>query len=227
MRLSHVYVLLQLMLFWGMSAFPANVIWDHPSIYFGGDTTHFRMTQPALGHEPGEYWSLDLTLVISQLGADQYTLTGGDPNLLFSGNWVKPDGDNVIVCEDTTRHLSKYLIHQFIDDPSYEGETFPETSITVVADESFYLMFCLDTNYPNLEVIYGWVQLRMEDDGTISYLHSAYDLDGGPMIVGGGAWEGGIPEPSGGILFLLGVAALGLRRRGRADLDHTGTYFRL
>ena len=47
----------------------------------------------------------------------------------------------------------------------------------------------------------------------IPYLvNSAINLDGGPMIVGGGAWEGGIPEPSGGMLFLLGLAALGLRR---------------
>ncbi len=35
------------------------------------------------------------------------------------------------------------------------------------------------------------------------------------MVVGGGAWEGGIPEPSGGVLFLLGAAALGLRRAKR------------
>ena len=39
-----------------------------------------------------------------------------------------------------------------------------------------------------------------------------YDLDGGPMVVGGGAWTDGIPEPSGGVLFLVGAAMLGLRR---------------
>ena len=32
-------------------------------------------------------------------------------------------------------------------------------------------------------------------------------------VVGGGAWDGNIPEPSSGTLLLLGVAALGLRRR--------------
>ena len=49
--------------------------------------------------------------------------------------------------------------------------------------------------------------------GKVTLLGSAIDLDGGPMVVGGGAWEGGIPEPSGGMLVLLGAAMLGLRRK--------------
>lgn len=63
------------------------------------------------------------------------------------------------------------------------------------------------------EYIYGWASLYVDESGVPTLLSSAIDLDGGPMIVGGGAWTGGIPEPSGGMLFLLGVAALGLRRR--------------
>ena len=55
--------------------------------------------------------------------------------------------------------------------------------------------------------VYGWLQLGIDQTGVLYLGPNAYDLDGGPMVVGGGAWEGGIPEPSGGILFLLGVAA--------------------
>ena len=212
MRTIRIHMLCMLVLAWSVMAYSANVIWDSSSIYYGGDTSHFSMTQPALGYEPGEYWSLHLALSVSQLDTYQYQVTGERPNLLFSGNWVKPINDHAIADESTTRHLSEYIIHQFIDAPAYE-DSFSTSSFVVTAGDEFYLMFCVDTDYPNLEVIYGWVQLRMEDDGTISYLHSAYDLDGGPMVVGGGVWEGGIPEPSGGILFLLGLAALGLRRR--------------
>ena len=211
MRMTRIPMLCMLVSCWNMIGFSANVIWDHPSIYVGGN---FSLTQPAQGYGPGEYWSLSLSLTVSRLDAYRYTVTGERPDLLFSGNWVKPTGDNVIVDESATRHLSEYVIHQFIDAPAYE-DSFSVSSFTVNTGEDFYLMFCVDTNYPNLDVIYGWVQLRMEMDGTISYLHSAYDLDGGPMIVGGGAWTGGIPEPSGGMLLLLGVAVLSLRREDR------------
>ncbi len=209
MKMKQMYMLCLLLSCWGTFCFSANVVWDNPSIYVGGN---FSLTQPAQGYGPGEYWSLHLSLTVSQLDAYRYTVTGERPNLLFSGNWVKPTGDNAIADEDTTRHLSEYVIHQFIDAPAYE-DSFSSSAFTVNAGEEFYLMFCVDTNYPNLDVIYGWVQLRMETNGTISYLHSAYDLDGGPMVVGGGVWTGGIPEPSCGMLLLIGTAVLGLHRK--------------
>ena len=65
---------------------------------------------------------------------------------------------------------------------------------------------------PSGTYLYGWVSIGVDDDGSPYLVHSAIDLDGGPMIVGGGAWEGGIPEPSGGMLLLIGAAVLGLRR---------------
>ena len=212
--------MLLLAVFWRMMAFSSNVIWDNSSIYWGGDTSYFSMTQPAQGGGQGGLWSLHLALTISQLDANRYVLTGDNLNLLFSGNWVKPDGINAVANETTTRHLpqSQYLIHQFIDEPPYEGGTFSASSIKVNAGEAFFLMFSVDTDYPNLDVIYGWIQLQMEESGTISYLHSAYDLDGGPMVVGGGAYTDATPEPSAGVLFLLGAAALGLRRKRGSEV---------
>lgn len=62
---------------------------------------------------------------------------------------------------------------------------------------------------------YAWVMLDVDADGRLSLRSSALDLDGGPMIVGGGS---AIPEPSGGLLFLLGGAALALRRRKRTPV---------
>ncbi len=58
--------------------------------------------------------------------------------------------------------------------------------------------------------LYGWVEIIVADDGTVSVGSSAIDLDGGPMIVGGGS---AIPEPSSVLLLLAGGALLALRRR--------------
>ena len=58
---------------------------------------------------------------------------------------------------------------------------------------------------------YGWAEYMVDVDGTFRLLNSAIDFDGGAMVVGGGA----VPEPTGGLLLLVGVAALALRR-GRA-----------
>ncbi len=77
-----------------------------------------------------------------------------------------------------------------------------------------YFAIVLDNGYG--EEVTGWVQIGMwgdEERGHIYMKHSAFDLDGGPMIVGGGAWEGGTPEPASGLLMFVGGAVLALRRR--------------
>ena len=57
--------------------------------------------------------------------------------------------------------------------------------------------------------VYGWVEISVAG-GEPNVMHSAWNVDGGAMIVGSGA----IPEPTSGLLFLFGLAALALRRGG-------------
>ena len=57
---------------------------------------------------------------------------------------------------------------------------------------------------------YGWLGFVATGGSDVELLTSAIDLAGGPMIIGGGS---AIPEPSGGMLALLGLSVLALRRR--------------
>lgn len=84
---------------------------------------------------------------------------------------------------------------------------FPETvPVKGRNGDEFYLAVMLDYGE---ESIYGWLQFLVSQQGQLSLVHSAIDLDGGPMVVGGGS---ATPEPSGALLLLLGLGALGLRR---------------
>ena len=89
---------------------------------------------------------------------------------------------------------------------------------------AIYLAFTSNEQYgdPPNSVYYGWVQLGIDTDGNLVALNSACDFDHGPMVVGGGAWEGGIPEPSGGMLLLIGAAVLGLRRVKKLGEERRG-----
>ena len=80
--------------------------------------------------------------------------------------------------------------------------------------ESVYLavLFSGYTVPENLNV--AWMELTMDADYNLVIASSAIDLDGGPMIVGGGA----IPEPSSGVLLLLGTIILALRRKRPFDI---------
>ena len=65
------------------------------------------------------------------------------------------------------------------------------------------------SGYTDEYLAYGWVQLALDPLSNPVVVASAWDVDGGAMIVGGGA----VPEPTSGLLFLLGISVLVLKRR--------------
>lgn len=87
-------------------------------------------------------------------------------------------------------------------DVNYESDTFYFAFETLVwQDEDM-------SGVPQTE--YGWVNISVAA-GELSVVDSAMGLNGSPMIVGGGA----IPEPTSGVLLVLGFAALALTRKVR------------
>ena len=96
-----------------------------------------------------------------------------------------------------------------------------QTPISVSGNKDIYLAFVsysvyLDTTAPTGYSIdksnpyLGWVGLNV-NRGTVSLIGSYVDLDGNPIIAG--QYASAIPEPTAGLLLLVGGAILGLRRR--------------
>ena len=150
----------------------------------------------------------DLRFMVSKTGSS-VVLESVTSDLSFAGSWLEM-GYGEVASVSTTRNVGSYFYHIFTDEGVGEYSTY---DITVQSGDDFYLAFAaaLDASYTSFA--YGWVGLKADDDGRLTMTGSAIDLDGGPMVVGGGAYTDATPEPSAGVLFLLGAAALGLRRR--------------
>ncbi len=222
MKRKCLYTLASILLAWNMNA--ASIVWN------SFDFTYLSEGLVEIGcydfGHPQMIWP-DIGLTVSSNNRS-VSLTANDfvvPE--FMGNWiVAVYGD--VVSESTTRHLGSYLLHSHIDN-SYQmdgyvpvhgtddGPLVSYGSVNVRKGDDLYLMFAVESIDilfgADPTVYYGWVQLLVGTDGSLRVGASAIDLDGGPMIVGGGS---AIPEPSSVLLLLAGGALLVLRRRRAA-----------
>ena len=124
-------------------------------------------------------------------------------------NWLKADNGTVVSAANT-RNRGNYFNHCKIDHETDWRNTF----ISGDLGSDLYLMFAAeelhdyDNNVVDPRVMYGWVQLGIDDAGRVSVLQSVQGSEG--LVVGA------IPEPSNALLLLFGAAALALRRRATA-----------
>ena len=97
----------------------------------------------------------------------------------------------------------------------YYDDSFDSGGTLVENPSDFYMAFKVsevlvgDTGYEEGMSWYGWVHVSMDENLEMTLLGADINLYGGAVIVGA------IPEPSDGMLLLIGAAALGLRRRSR------------
>ena len=84
-----------------------------------------------------------------------------------------------------------------------------------VEQPDFYLVFVAEnwedyvSGAANPHRWYGWVNLAVNADGALDVIGSDVAVYGDPLTVGGGT----TPEPSSGLLLLLGTAMLAVRRK--------------
>ena len=83
-------------------------------------------------------------------------------------------------------------------------------SLSLHSTETYYLALLGGENF---DEYWGWVELQGNQTDGLSVVSSALSKDG-PLIVGGGlADPDPTPEPTSGMLIVLGVAGLALRRK--------------
>lgn len=185
-----------------MPLYSANVVWD-------GITT-WDATECIIGANLGGGRSLSLGLEKSVAGSCSYAYTANFFDMMFAGNWAQARLDDVV----SDASFANSAEDMAYTKPYYDSFIVEVgSSASAMANESLYLIFKCGWMYETQTVqdpIYGWVEYNVGEDGTLTYLHSAWDLDGGAMVVGGGS---ATPEPTSGVLLLFGVALLGLRRR--------------
>ena len=115
------------------------------------------------------------------------------------------------IVSDTT-FASLTPIEDFRGNDVYTGGTL------IPNPSDFYMAFkvsevlIVDAHYEEGMTWYGWAHVSIDDSMEMTLLDAGINLYGGEVIVGA------TPEPSTGMLFLLGAAALGLRRKRGSEV---------
>ena len=161
---------------------------------------------PTIGYAGiSAYTDTSLSLSTTKAGNQLTIRESGFTSLISFATWSLAFEDEFIdesFFNDTTRIFYNgdgHGTHNPIS-ANYNADSFYLAFKTIVwEDEMFIAPKGTD---------FGWVQLGVKN-GEIEILSSAMNLSGAPILTGAGA----IPEPTSGLLLLLGVAGLALRRR--------------
>ena len=129
-------------------------------------------------------------------------LTAENSSSMVSGNTYAIASKGDVVSREYMDAKGEYFHLAERDNP----EVRMDYSILLDGSENIYLAFIAD--YASFDTPrYGWVELGLDEDGLLKAYSSAWDVDGDSIIVGD------VPEPSGGLLLLLGAGSIALRRR--------------
>lgn len=148
-------------------------------------------------------WPLDMD---SHRNGDAIILTGSTyDNLAYASLWVEVFAGDVITGQGLYGNETSYFAYAN-HTPDWEPIERSDYSVSVSKGESTYLAVALDIGHEGKEFWTGWMELTLDGNGDVVALNSAFDRSGEPLIVGA------IPEPCTGMLFVFGLALLGLRR---------------
>ena len=231
------YALIFLFIVVSLQIHAATVVWDQIQVVDAGGGVTVVAEGPRYDATTGNYeWgdlpeniygSVGLTVSGRTITTSTYFWYETAP-----AKWIVATCGDIIM-DSTIGHLGDdaYLQKTPMDflpgGVSGSLSVYPTKSVELQSldeDKRFYLAFAMqDELGVDPTWYYGWVQLEIAGS-SLSLVHSAIDIDGDPIRVG--YMPGAIPEPSTGMLFLLGAAALGLRRRGRRVLSNRSGRFK-
>ena len=200
-----------LLLFFALTtnwAIASSISWNTADIWTMGNDGYYVSL---VGDEVGEQAYVWFT--ISPWGWPNYDLFElnsvdlSDTLGCMVGNWLSAEPGDVVDAS-TTRNQLYYFNHCEIDD-----ETVVIRPVRGSQNSTIYLMFVVedinDYNYKveNPAYYYGWVALNVDGDCNVTVGSSAIAPEGELLIVGV------TPEPTSGLLMLLGMAGLALKRK--------------
>lgn len=148
-------------------------------------------------------WPLDME---SYSDGNTVILTGSTyDNLAYASLWVEVFAGDLITGQGLYENETSYFAYAN-HTQDLEPIEFSDYSVSVTKGESTYLAVALDIGHEGEEFWVGWMEITLDDNGDVVALNSAFDRSGGPLIVGA------IPEPCLGMLIMLGLMVLGLKR---------------
>ena len=205
----------------------ANALWNCFELSGTAATTttegEYGLSWRMPGENPykGYIQYVDTYFTVSRSGT-KTTLTDYAHVMSFAGLWMQ------VALECIVDQAAFDNATSLFADSLPMGEPMRQTdSVVVNGNQDVYLAFVSywayhDPSTPSGYNIdkgnpyFGWVGLNV-NRGEVSLLGSYVDLDHNPVIAG--QYESVIPEPSSGLLLLVGGALLALRRQKKVRLD--------
>ena len=204
-------VIVMLLLVLCDGAIAASAHWKGIDIFSGdaSDGKNFYSLGSDIYGEHGEYAWINSFLFGHEDGGKlflkhlDFSLESMDPTY----NWWALVIYGDVVNEDTFNALNPKRIVDFSGNDNYTGGT------PVDNPDDFYMAFKVsevlieNNDYVAGQTWYGWVHVSVDENLEMTLLGDGINLYGGAVVVGE------TPEPSSGLLLLVGGALLALRRR--------------
>ena len=180
----------------------ASVVWDFVDVQtylFNGRQT-ITLTNYDSSRAP--YTDIYLWYVNGSVGVEALTPTTPVIDVLYYKVSLAEVGD--VVNSDNIAESPR---------PMGGSHVHPAYQYAQEQGRNFYIMFETGTVYNRANPYVGWAELSISEQGDLSLVRIMADMDHNWVIVGSGS---SIPEPGTGVLLLLGLGTLGLKRRPRA-----------
>lgn len=146
----------------------------------------------------GESETFDFQKVVVHYAADDNTASSGSPRLEFEGSGATGDSDSTYYYDFGGTRSSKTLV-----DTAYTFQNYLPAGYTSASALNFYVEFLNSSNQ-----VTGWENFTVSSADFHNYISSSWN-----DVVVTPVSARAAPEPTSGLLLLMGGALLALRRK--------------